>query len=134
MGKLSDFIKEFSRPDPSQEQAHERTWYAVTGSVVILVFWMHREGLFSDFMPIAMCVALAIVFWRGERGIHPYNARHRVGKKGQFLLTAIIFLGVGVALLNSAPANWYPTPSPYWIAIPYAVFVLLSALRGWWMN
>lgn len=131
MDRLWDFIKEFSRPNPSEDQAHERSWYGVTGSVVVLAFWMHQQGLFSDIMPAAMCIALAIVFWRGERGIRPYNGRQSIGNKGHFLIAMIVFLGIGVALLNSAPAKWYPTPSPYWIVIPYALFMLLSVWRGW---
>lgn len=131
MDRLWGFIKEFSRPAPSKDQAHERSWYGITASVVILAFWMHRQGLFSDVMPVVMCVALAIVFWRGERGIHPYDGRHSVGKRMHFLLTMVIFLGIGIALLNSAPAKWFPTSSPYWVVLPYGIFALLSALRGW---
>ncbi|NIX75338.1 hypothetical protein [Microvirga terricola] len=131
MDQMWDFIKQFSKPNPSEDQAHERSWYGITASVVILALWMHRLGLFSDVVPAAMCIALAIVFWRGERGIHPYSGRQRVVNKGHFLLATIVFLGIAVALLNSTPAWWYPTPSPYWIVIPYAAFVLLSALRGW---
>lgn len=131
MGKLWDIIKEFSKPVPSEDQAHERAWYGITASVAILAFWTHRQGLFSEIMPAVICVALAVVFWRGERGIHPYDGRQSVGKKGQFLLTIIVFLGIGVALLNSLPAKWHPTPSSYWIIVPYAAFLLLSRLRGW---
>lgn len=131
MVSLRDFIKEFSNPNPSEEQAQERSWYGITASVSILAFWMHRQGLFSDIMPAVICVTLAIVFWRGERGISPYDGRQSVGKKAHFLITMIILLGVGVALLNSPPAKWYPTPNPSWIVVPYAAFVLLSALRGW---
>ncbi|MGO4386872.1 hypothetical protein AB4Y85_04995 [Microvirga sp. 2YAF29] len=124
-------IKEFSKPVPSEDQAQQRSWYGITASVLILAFWMHRQGLFSNIMPLVMCAALAIAFWRGERGIHPYDGRHRVVSKGAFSLTAIIFLGIGVALLNAAPARWYPTADPFWIVIPYIAFVLLSAVRGW---
>jgi hypothetical protein len=131
MDRLWDVIKEFSKANPSQEQANERSWYGITAFVVILAFWAHRQGLFPDIAPVVMCIALTIVFWRGERALYPYNGQQCVGSKGAFLLAMIVFAGIGIALLNSAPAQWYPTPSPYWILIPYAAFVLLSILRGW---
>jgi hypothetical protein len=115
----------------SEDQAHERSWHCITIVVLMLAFGTHQHDVFSDVMPAVMCIALAVVFWRGERGIYPFNGRQSVGKRAHFLLTMIVFLGVGVALLNSAPAWWFPTSSSYWVFVPYIAFALLSALRGW---
>ncbi|WP_205769918.1 hypothetical protein, partial [Microvirga sp. KLBC 81] len=114
MNRLWDFIKEFDRPDPSEDQARERSWYLITVSVVLLALVTSQHGVFPDIMPAVICVALVIVFWRGERGIHPYNRRHHIGDKGHFLLAIIVFVAIGGVLLNSAPAKWYPTSSSYW--------------------